>query len=263
MPPKALLFDFDDTLSDEAESLRVAVQNSNQRVVPEFLPDTDTVLSALRRLSDKEWQRSSMRPRGRQIGVSPWEVFCGGFQEDPGEPGFRSEGDRIRPLIWRQIMAELGAEDDSLVDALSEAILDEGTGPHEPYPGTEILISGLAERFDFSIVTNGHPDIQRRKVVKSGLRDRFNVVVASGDPGVETKKPDPKPFQQALGELNVTAREAMMIGDNPVNDIAGAAQLGMQTVWVNRSGEAFSGPIKPDHEVSDLSELRRILAGGS
>jgi FMN phosphatase YigB (HAD superfamily) len=51
-----------------------------------------------------------------------------------------------------------------------------------------------------------------------------------------------------------------MVGDSLPNDIAGAAALGMRTVWVNRFGAALPAEIRPDAVIEDLRGLAAVLA---
>jgi FMN phosphatase YigB (HAD superfamily) len=46
------------------------------------------------------------------------------------------------------------------------------------------VLRRLRDRFRVGLVTNGAPDLQRRKVAVTGLREHFDAVVASGDIGV-------------------------------------------------------------------------------
>jgi len=81
--------------------------------------------------------------------------------------------------------------------------------------------------------------------------------VSSSDHGY--MKPHPSIFEAALGELGVTAGEAVMVGDSVAHDVAGARQLGMRAVLLDRSGRTAAG----DHDVpviSTLLELADVIA---
>lgn len=200
---------------------------------------------------------------GRRLGISSSEVFHGGFWEaDEASKLLRDEGDRFRPLVWREALAEQGIVDEPLIEKLVSASIEEGTGPHEPYPGTAEVLTGLSLLRPLGVVTNGNSEIQRRKVVRSGLGHFFQTIVVSGDAGLGTAKPDPAPFRRALEEMNVSPQDAVMVGNDPVNDIYGAACVGMRTVWVNRTGNRFPAEIPPDHEIEDLRQLPAVLGLG-
>jgi putative hydrolase of the HAD superfamily len=79
------------------------------------------------------------------------------------------------------------------------------------------------------IITNGPVYWQSRKVDSLGIRDFFDVVVISGEEGVE--KPDPLIFARALARCGVEAAEAIFVGDHPEADIRGASAAGLRAVW--------------------------------
>ena len=55
----------------------------------------------------------------------------------------------------------------------------------------------------------------------------------------------------------------MLVGDHPVNDVAGAHGAGWRSVWLDRDGAvAFpAGGPRPDAVVSALTELPEVLHG--
>ena len=63
-----------------------------------------------------------------------------------------------------------------------------------------------------------------------GLHDHFDAVVLSSRVGF--KKPDRGIFDLALRRLGVAASECVFVGDNPVDDIAGAQGAGMDALYL-------------------------------
>jgi putative hydrolase of the HAD superfamily len=84
--------------------------------------------------------------------------------------------------------------------------------------------------------------IQRAKVRALALN--VDVVVCSDDNGREHRKPDPLPFRTALDALALEACDAVVVGDRPDKDVAGAIAAGMRAVRV-RTGEYASRPDQP------------------
>ncbi len=82
-----------------------------------------------------------------------------------------------------------------------------------------------------AIVTNGPSELQRGKIAAAGLEGRVTAVVVSGELGVE--KPDAAIFHAAIERLPATSHAtARMVGDHPVNDVAGARSAGLEAVFV-------------------------------
>lgn len=89
-----------------------------------------------------------------------------------------------------------------------------------------------------------------------GILDFFDAVVCSSE--VAYRKPSELIFRAVLGSLEVEADQSAMVGDNLELDVAGAASVGMTTVWYNPEGAAASA-IKPDHMVSNLRSVPGVL----
>lgn len=87
-----------------------------------------------------------------------------------------------------------------------------------------------------------HPGLEGRIVPETGaLLAALLACVGTEDVATETVgKPEPDLFRRACGELGADPDRAVMIGDNPATDIAGAAALGLQGILIGpRSGLSF------------------------
>ncbi len=80
----------------------------------------------------------------------------------------------------------------------------------------------------------------------------FDHIVLSTQYGF--KKPDPRLFMIACSLLRITPSEAVYIGDNPEKDIAGAKQVGMQTILLCRNSSDPRPETEPDYYAKDLWE---------
>jgi putative hydrolase of the HAD superfamily len=90
-----------------------------------------------------------------------------------------------------------------------------------------------------------------------GLHHIFDTVVAYEDTG--EMKPSPVPFRVVLDRLEIEPHEAMMVGDWPERDIAGASELGIYTVFA-RYGDTFgTRESGADREIDDIFELVGII----
>jgi putative hydrolase of the HAD superfamily len=64
------------------------------------------------------------------------------------------------------------------------------------------------------------------ELARHGLHDHVDAVVFCVDVG--WRKPHPAPFQRALAHLEVSASEAIFVGDDPRWDILGAERVGLR-----------------------------------
>jgi HAD superfamily hydrolase (TIGR01509 family) len=98
-----------------------------------------------------------------------------------------------------------------------------------------------------------------------GLAGYFESVVFAQDHRVA--KPDKGIFEVVERELGVGPEACVLVGDHPVNDVAGAHGAGWRAVWLDRDGAvAFPDEApRPDAVVVSLLELPDILRrlGGS
>ncbi|HEV8461628.1 MAG TPA: HAD-IA family hydrolase [Gaiellaceae bacterium] len=130
---------------------------------------------------------------------------------------------------YSEILRELGVEDtDAFIDA-EHAVWRPAFGVLE---SAQALLDSLRRRgIKTGIVANSWPDpgrVLREDVESYGLASLLDVVVFSDDLGVS--KPDPEIFLHALRTIGVEPEAAMYVGDGLVNDVQGAARVGMTTV---------------------------------
>ncbi len=112
-------------------------------------------------------------------------------------------------------------------------------------PEAESLVQA-ATRVSTCLITNGNGATQRETARRLGLIDRLDHILISGEVGAS--KPDPAIFRQALDLVAAHPRVAVMIGDSLHTDIAGAAKLGIWTIWINHHG----WPVDPSVPAPDL-----------
>lgn len=79
------------------------------------------------------------------------------------------------------------------------------------------------------------------------------IVEVTGQPALTLGKPGPYLFQRALEQMNLDPSAVVMVGDNLDTDIAGAQNLGLDSVWINAEGH--SPPGTPVRVCSHLQEL--------
>ena len=75
-------------------------------------------------------------------------------------------------------------------------------------------------------MTNGASCLQREKFEASGLIDRFDAVVVSGE--LRSAKPDPAVYAHALEALDARPADAVMVGDSLRNDVDGPVAAGLR-----------------------------------
>lgn len=118
----------------------------------------------------------------------------------------------------------------------------------EYFPYVEVVLELLSRQYQLASISNGNADVRRL-----GLDRFFKIIVSADEVGLS--KPDAAPFRAALQAAGVEPAQALHIGDHPGDDIQGALDVGMHTLWFNPQGKAWPQQPRPHGEVRCLSEI--------
>jgi FMN hydrolase / 5-amino-6-(5-phospho-D-ribitylamino)uracil phosphatase len=119
----------------------------------------------------------------------------------------------------------------------------------EFYDDVRPALNRLRSRYRLFAVSNGNADLQR-----CGIGDLFAGHVTASAAGAA--KPDARIYAALLKMAGVGAARVLHIGDDPLADVVGATQAGMQAVWLNRDGREWPKSLAaPARTVSTLAEI--------
>ncbi|MCU4974825.1 HAD family hydrolase [Halobacteria archaeon AArc-m2/3/4] len=189
------------------------------------------------------------------VGVSP--LFPASEYYDRFEAYLEESTDVVdlRERCFGDLAVEAGA-DRATGEAVARAYTAERV-PHdvELLAGARETVDRFAEdgEYRLALVTNGSPEMQRRKLETIGLEDDFETVVYAGYDA--PAKPAPEPFELALEALGTTPDRAVHVGNSLSSDVAGARAAGLRSVWIPDDEEAATPDLKPDWALESLSEL--------
>ena len=122
-------------------------------------------------------------------------------------------------------------------------------------PGIRKMLADLSERYKLAIISNVTSNVSRLALQKFDLEKYFDYVVLSRDLGV--RKPDSEIFNFTLHNLGIKSSEAVHVGDSLEDDVKGAKNAGMKTVWIK--GEDTIAFIHPDFVISKVTELPSLF----
>jgi HAD superfamily hydrolase (TIGR01509 family) len=107
----------------------------------------------------------------------------------------------------------------------------------------------LHSRYRLFALSNGNADLKR-----CGIADLFAGHITASAAGAA--KPDARMYAALLKMAGVEAARVLHIGDDPLADVVGATQAGIQAVWLNREArewpEAFA---RPPRTITTLAEI--------
>jgi 5'-nucleotidase len=127
-----------------------------------------------------------------------------------------------------------------------------------PLPGAVKLLNSLKGKVKLGIITNGFTSLQYARLKHNNLVNHFDFVVTSEEAG--KAKPHPDIFNHAITHIGkVDMNEILMVGDNPLSDILGGNNMGMDTCWLNVNNKPQPTGVHADFQVSELAELQSLL----
>ncbi|MDX6664569.1 MAG: putative hydrolase of the superfamily [Solirubrobacteraceae bacterium] len=127
-----------------------------------------------------------------------------------------------------------------------------------PYDEVPATLRALRERGLRLVVVSNWDVSLHDQLEATGLAALVDGAVSSAEVGAG--KPHPDIYTRALAVAGVDAAAALMVGDSPDTDVAGALALGIRAVLVDRWGvaEAPAGA----HRVRSLAELPALIESG-
>ncbi len=259
MKVETVLFDLDETLIEEEASNDASALAACALAHQRHGADVNQLLTALRAASIELWRAGPAVEYCRDIGISSREGLWGAFTGDGASLRILREWiPNYRVDAWTRALAAVAIDDGALAREMAELFLADRKNRHVVFPESRALLEHLRSRVKLGMITNGASDIQREKILGSELGGFFDAILVSGEEGFG--KPKPEIFRLAIDRLGVDEAGAVMIGDSLARDVAGAAAVGIKSIWVNRLGRKASDRFPaPDAEMRDLSGLAELL----
>ena len=137
----------------------------------------------------------------------------------------RDKSAELHRACWTALWDDLDARLPGIAPALYE--FETSAAGWSPYVDTAEVLRALADRRVPAVVVSDVPFDLRPILSHYGLGDLIHTFVLSGEHG--TIKPELRLFVIALEAVGVDAADALMVGDNHVNDGA-AVEVGIRTL---------------------------------
>lgn len=121
----------------------------------------------------------------------------------------------------------------------------------------EILMFASSKGYQNVLVTNAVRGVILLRVKHAGLLQYFETIIASSD--VRALKADGKHFERGLSLLDGNPAQSFSVGDNPIQDIQSAKNLGLKTIYCEFGRELthyHSHHISDNHTETIISDFR-------
>jgi putative hydrolase of the HAD superfamily len=155
-------------------------------------------------------------------------------------------------FLRRQALAEMfaaaGYHEGPATDEAFEIFLSERNRV-EFYADVLPALTRLRAKYRLFALSNGNADLER-----CGIADLFDGHITATAAGAA--KPDARIFAHLLHMAGVPSIEVLHVGDDPLADVVGATQAGMQAVWLNRDARTWPGRFAPPaRTVTTLADI--------
>jgi len=238
MPIKAVIFDYIGTLvSCRGYSMADSEDNLHSALVAEGFPLEKTSFLQAYELAHKKYRKVRYE-QFREVTNYVWvsEALC--------NLGFKISADDDR------VKAALNVFFQDFIDTL------------ELRAGAKKLLAQTQEQCRIGLISNfTHAPVIHKSLRKLDLCKHFNAIVVSEDVG--WRKPSPEIFQAALTRLQVRAEEVVYVGDSPIEDVKGAKEAGLRTIFVpsqfNKLKDLAQSKQEPTFVAKNLAQVSRSL----
>jgi HAD superfamily hydrolase (TIGR01549 family) len=168
--------------------------------------------------------------------------------------------------IWvAEALCSLGIEvgpDDGRVKAALNVFFQDFIDTLELRVGAKKLLVQTQGKCKVGLISNfTYAPVIHKSLRNIGVCELFNAVVVSEDVG--WRKPCPQIFQDMLIRLQVNAEDAVYVGDSPIEDIKGAKEAGLKTIFVpsqfNKLADLKLSKEEPTFIAKSLVEVSKCL----
>jgi FMN phosphatase YigB (HAD superfamily) len=172
----------------------------------------------------------------------------------------------VTNAVWvAEALTNLGykvAPQDKRIEAGLNVFFQDFIDTLELREGANEILTETTQRYRVGLLSNfTYGPVIHNSLKKVDINRFFNAIIVSEEIG--WRKPSPVIFQDILQRLQVTADEAVFVGDSPFEDIKGALDMGIRTVFVpsqfNSLKDLVDSKLEPDYLVDDLLMLSSKL----
>ncbi|SMG12424.1 2-haloacid dehalogenase [Marivirga sericea] len=127
-----------------------------------------------------------------------------------------------------------------------------------PHPDVKNALAKFeSNNFRIVALTNGSTDTVKKQMDYAQISEYFERLFSVEE--VQSYKPQAKAYEYVLSELNIKAKDAMLIAAHPW-DLAGGKAVGMQTAFIERPTQVYYPLLQAaNYMVQDLQELFEVL----
>jgi putative hydrolase of the HAD superfamily len=257
MTLRAILIDLDDTLIVDEVVSREAFEAVARYALDKHGAEAERFARDAAEQAQVLWQSGPCHAFCRSLGISAFECLWGRFEGEGEFAQLRKWALSFREQVFDYALRQQMIESAEGSRDLAEAFGRERRLLQRLMPDARETMTRLSSRYALGLLTNGAPDLQREKIVASGLESLFKEIVISGIYGIG--KPRPEIFLHLTDRLGVAPGEAVMVGNSLERDISGARNAGITSIWLKVSGSEEPDAVEADFSITGLAELPALF----
>ena len=165
--------------------------------------------------------------------------------------GLGTDLNQIRRESFRRALIDVGRSNDLLAGHLGDVYFEHRLNGVALFLDVLPTLRVLRHGYTLGVISNGNSYLDHFGL--DGLMS-FGVYAQDYD---WIEKPDSRIFDIAVDQAGCMPQEMVHVGDSLENDVWGASNAGLQTIWINREGTI--NETDAEVEISSLEELIVIL----
>ncbi len=237
MKYKTLIFDLDDTLVDDGESIKYSFKIILKKLNIEY---SDSLF--------QEWITADK---------TFWLNWAHKNLNLPNFKSIQEEVEYVRAYRFLLFFKSLNLNYDDALE-LNKLYCDNLGVNIIEIEGATKLIKDLSKEYEISIASNGPIEPALNKINKLHINPYISSILTSGEIGIG--KPNKEFFDALLKKLeNNDKNKMLIIGDSLSSDIKGGMNNGIDTCWFNKDNKTLPTEYKPTMEIHKLLELKKKL----
>lgn len=155
---------------------------------------------------------------------------------------------------FRGTLKYFNISDEELAHKIADDYLKISPSKTKLFPDTIEVLDKLSKKYNLHIITNGFSEVQFIKLKNSNLTPYFQEIITSEMVGVQ--KPNTKVFEFSLNKAGAKKSESIMIGDDQAVDIIGAANSGIDQIFIDfHHQELICQPTWHIHHLKTLLDI--------
>lgn len=160
-----------------------------------------------------------------------------------------------KDIVYETLIRECNLDGHTVEELLSDYLLQFQHHCLPLGPVEEVMKELRGREILIGIISNGFHQFQSDNLKALSIHLYAHTILISESEGL--RKPDKRIFQSIADKMGVKVEECAFVGDHPINDVKGAKDAGMTSIWLR--GDGYSEPDHADAIIDQLPELMGVL----